>query len=359
VLTDLAAGYTWVATMNAVLTVVPIVILFAMWRWPRRFDALLYVMFAVIALGQLAETAMFGGLLESGLVVIFGLALSWAALLAVGFRAAIIWFAVFVASVVFAVLSPEAWQLYTLDDPTLDAAFNLIATGIVGIAILVYFVRQRDLYQRRSDDLLHNILPDEIAARLKDETTTIADDVPAASVLFADVVGFTPMSATMTPAELVNLLDEIFTSFDRFVADLGVEKIKTVGDAYMVAAGVPVPRHDHAHALADLALRIRDHVAGTRFGCRQLEVRIGIDSGAMTAGIIGTHRFAYDLWGDTVNTASRMESNGVPGQIQITPATYELLRDDYRCEPRGPVRIKGKGEMFTFLLIEPRGTPAR
>jgi adenylate cyclase len=149
-------------------------------------------------------------------------------------------------------------------------------------------------------------------------------------VLFADVVDFTPMSAALSPAQLVELLDEVFSCFDAFVAELGLEKIKTVGDAYMAAAGVPRARQDHAHAIAALALRI--------------------NSGPVTAGVIGTRTFSYDLWGDTVNTASRMESSGVPGAIQITGATYELIRDAFACESRGPVQVKGKATMETFLL---------
>jgi adenylate cyclase len=161
--------------------------------------------------------------------------------------------------------------------------------------------------------------------------------VPSASVLFADVVDFTPISANMSPAELVGMLDELFTVFDGLVTELGLEKIKTIGDAYMVASGVPVSRDDHADAIADLALRIHDQVATTTFGGQQLQMRVGIASGPVTAGIIGTHKFAYDLWGDTVNMASRMESSGLAGETQLASSTYELLRDRYRCEPRGPV----------------------
>ena len=339
-----------------VITAVVFVMVFAIWRRPRWFVVLVTIMFALIAVGQLAETALFGGLFPSGIVVMFGLAFPLAALLAIGVRSALWWSAAFVAMVLVAVAIPD-WvdPIYRQTDPTVDAAFNLIATGILVTAVVWYFVRQRDRFQQRSDDLLHNILPDEIAARLKDdEGKTIADDVDAASVLFADVVGFTPMSATMTPAELVGLLDELFTSFDGFVAELDLEKIKTVGDAYMVAAGVPVPRPDHAQAIAALALRIRDHVATTPIAGRPIELRIGIASGPVTAGIIGTHKFAYDLWGDTVNTASRMESSGIPGSIQVTRATYELIQDGFACEPRGSVAVKGKDEMETYLLVSRR-----
>ena len=251
---DLAAGYTGVGIINLALTCLTAVLLLAVGRWPHRFDDLLAVMFACITIGQLFETAWFGGLFASGLVVIFGLAIALSALLASGAKAALAWFGAFVGSVLFAVATPASWQRYRLADPTADAAFNLIATAIVILAIVGYFVVQRDRFQRRSDDLLHNILPAEIAARLKEDPTTIADDVASASVLFADVVDFTPMSSSMTPAELVNLLDEVFSAFDGFVGELGLEKIKTIGDAYMVASGVPVPRADHADAIADLAL---------------------------------------------------------------------------------------------------------
>jgi class 3 adenylate cyclase len=175
--------------------------------------------------------------------------------------------------------------------------------------------------------------------------------------LFADVVGFTPMSATMTPPELVSLLNVVFTTFDRFVEELGLEKIKTVGDAYMVASGVPHGRPDHAHAIAELALRIRDHTEGHPFDGHRISLRIGINSGPVVAGVVGTHKFAYDLWGDVVNTASRMESEGIPGSIQVTPATFELIRDRFVCEPRGIVPVKGKGDMHTYLLLSRRDAP--
>jgi adenylate cyclase len=272
-------------------------------------------------------------------------------------RAASWWFAGFVASVVYAVVIPH-WidhPVHVRSDPTTEAAFNLIATGIVTLAVMIYFVRQRDGFQKRSDDLLHSILPEEIANRLKASDTKIADSFESASVLFADVVDFTPMSAGMSPSELVSLLDAVFTTFDGFVAELGLEKIKTVGDAYMVASGVPEPRPDHAAAIAELAIRIRDRCAANEFEGRPITVRIGINSGPVVAGIIGTHKFAYDLWGDVVNTASRMESAGVPGSIQLSSATFELIRDRFVCDPRGVISVKGKGAMEAYTLVSRRG----
>ena len=349
---DVAGGYTRVGVMNLVSVALTLPFLIAMKIWPHRFTALANAMFVLIFVTQLAETAMFGGLFPSGLVVIFGLALGLAALIAIGLRAAIWWTVAFSASVVYAISVPD-WvdPIYELSDPAADAALNLVGTAILVLAVMAYFVRQRDLYQRRSDDLLHAILPDEIVPRLKAGAGTIADDLAEASVLFADVVDFTPMSAALSPAQLVELLDEVFSCFDAFVAELGLQKIKTVGDAYMAAAGVPRPRPDHAHAIAELALRIRDHEAVNPVDGSRLRFRIGINSGPVTAGVIGTRTFSYDLWGDTVNIASRMESTGVPGAIQITAATRELVRDAFTCEPRGIVAVKGKQEMATFLLV--------
>jgi class 3 adenylate cyclase len=349
------AGYPWVGVVDVVTIVVPLFFLAVIAFRPTSYVPGVHAMLVVILAGPLLDTAKFGGLLPSGLLVVFVLDLALGALLAIGMWAGIVWFGVFLLSVVYAVAIPR-WvePIYVLDDPTGNTAFNLIATGILTAAAVIYFVRQRDRLQQRSDDLLHAILPAKIAAQLKDSPAMIANDVPSASVLFADVVGFTPMSAAMSPGELVGVLDELFTVVDGFVTELGLEKIKTVGDAYMVAAGVPEPRPDHARAIAELSLRIRDHVATNLVGGRRLTLRIGISSGPLTAGIIGTHKFSYDLWGDTVNTASRMESEGIPGSIQIGPATYELLKDDYVCEPRGLIEVKGKRPMQTYLLSSRR-----
>jgi guanylate cyclase len=177
----------------------------------------------------------------------------------------------------------------------------------------------------------------------------------SASVLFADVVGFTQIAEGLTPQQLVGELDEYFRHFDRVARRRHLEKIKTIGDAYMAAAGVPDARPDHARAAALLALDMRE-VAATSMvaGELGLQLRIGINSGPVVAGVIGTKRFLYDLWGDAVNTASRMESHGTPGEIQITRATYELLKDEFVCRPRGTILVKGKGPMQTWYLVERR-----
>jgi adenylate cyclase len=349
------AGYTWVGIVDIVTTILPVFLLAVIAIRPTFYVVGVHAMLLVALAGPLIDTAMFGGLFPSGLVVVFGLDIALGALLAIGAWAGVGWFGVFVLSVLYAVAIPH-WikPIYTLNDPTGNAAFALIATGILTMAVMIYFIRQRDRFQRRSDDLLHAILPAHIAEELKDRPGTIADDVPSASVLFTDVVGFTPMSAAMSPGELIGLLDELFTVFDRFVTDLRLEKIKTVGDAYMVAGGVPEARLDHAQAIAELALRMRDYVATNLVAGRRLAVRIGMSSGPLTAGIIGTHKFSYDLWGDTVNTASRMESEGVPGSIQMSPQTYELVKDEFVCEPRGLIDVKGKDAMQTYILLSRR-----
>ena len=266
-------------------------------------------------------------------------------------RAALAWFLVFVGSVVFAVVTPTSWQRYTLADETTDAAFNLIGTAIVVIAIVGYFVKQRDRFQQRSDDLLHNILPDAIVVRLKDGAGTIADDVPSASVLFADVADFTPMSATISPGQLVGLLDEVFSAFDRFVDELGLEKIKTIGDAYMVASGVPVPREDHADAIVELAIRIRDHVAD--HDVRRPSAP-DADRDRVRAGHRGDHRDAQVRLRPVGRHGEHGEPHGVerhPGKIQLAPSTYELIRERYACESRGSVQVKGKAPMTTYLVL--------
>jgi adenylate cyclase len=210
----------------------------------------------------------------------------------------------------------------------------------------------------KAENLLLNILPRSIADQLKDENRPIADLIGAASILFADVADFTPWAERLTPAEVVGYLDHLFSHFDELAERYGLEKIKTIGDCYMVAAGVPTPRADHARALALMALDMLEAMRSEdEVGHLGLELRVGINSGPVVAGVIGRKRFLYDLWGDAVNTASRMESHGTAGRIQITRATYELLADEFECEPRGPIPVKGKGEIEAWYLLGPRSDP--
>jgi class 3 adenylate cyclase/integral membrane sensor domain MASE1 len=212
--------------------------------------------------------------------------------------------------------------------------------------------------KEKSEQLLLNILPLPIANQLKKNHRTIADSFAEATVLFADIVNFTKLSAKLSPQELVALLNEIFSAFDQLAEQYGLEKIKTIGDAYMVVGGLPFPQANHAEAIADMALEMQAEMR--RFSDRHQQpfsMRIGINTGPVVAGVIGTKKFIYDLWGDTVNVASRMESQGIAGQIQVTEATYECLCDRYHFESRGEVYVKGKGQMPTYILAGRKAAP--
>jgi class 3 adenylate cyclase len=213
------------------------------------------------------------------------------------------------------------------------------------------FIEELQLEKKKSDSLLLNILPASIVERMRRGELAIADRFPDVSILFSDLVGFTDLASHSSPARIIDILNELFSEFDSFANALGLEKIKTIGDAYMVAGGLPEQRADHAIAVADMALRMLDAVReiGSRFE-EPLAARIGIHSGDVVAGIIGQHRFIYDVWGDTVNTASRLETLSLPNRIQISEATFQRVRDVFRCEARGQLEIKGKGLMPTYFL---------
>jgi len=235
---------------------------------------------------------------------------------------------------------------------------NLGAVSSIAFVLLSRFIGQKNealrllrQEQERSESLLLNVLPKEVAERLKGSHEVIADYYDSASILFADLAGFTPLTAELTPRQMVEVLNEIYSHFDSLVEELEVEKIRTIGDNYMVAAGLPRPRADHAQALARLALAMNDYLASRpAVGNRQLSFRIGINSGAVIAGVIGVRKFHYDVWGDSVNIASRMESQGTQGRIQIARGTYELIKEEFICEPLGSIEIKGRGLMETWFL---------
>ncbi len=215
--------------------------------------------------------------------------------------------------------------------------------------------------QSKSERLLLNILPKEIAEQLKQSSDTlaqphkealIAEQFDQATILFADIVNFTPLSAQMSAKELVNLLNQIFSLFDRLAQQYSLEKIKTIGDAYMVAGGLPMPRNDHAEAISEMALGMQAAISTLQVDTgKSFQIRVGINTGPVIAGVIGRQKFSYDLWGDAVNVAARMESTGMPGQIQVTEYTYKLLQDKYEFQKRGAIAIKGKGDMTTYWLL--------
>jgi adenylate cyclase len=212
--------------------------------------------------------------------------------------------------------------------------------------------------REKADALLLNILPQSIAERLKNGERNLVEHFPEATILFCDIVGFTQFATEMKPSELVDLLNHVFTLIDGLVDEFGLEKVKTVGDAYMVSGGVPDPRPDHAAAVAGFALKLQDSIP--KLWSRDslpLQLRVGIHSGPVVAGVIGEKRIAYDLWGDTVSTASRMESRGETGRIQISPDTRARLGDEWEVESRGEIEIRGKGRMQTYFLTGRRECP--
>ena len=244
--------------------------------------------------------------------------------------------------------------------PKLSRWFEVrVFPSYAGLSVFLHDITRRkavevalEFQKEQSDRLLLNILPEPIAQRLKLLETNIADSFAEVTIMFADLVNFTQLASQLSPTELVSLLNQIFSTFDHLSEKHGLEKIKTIGDAYMVVGGLPMPQSDHAEAITEMALDMQQAIEefntakGTNFS-----LRIGINTGPVVAGVIGTKKFSYDLWGDAVNTASRMESHGVVGGIQVTETTYQLLRDKYLFEDRGLIQVKGKGEMNAYLLI--------
>lgn len=331
-------------------------------RRTRRYFPIQFVQLVMGLLLPFAQMLALGGYANSGAVLLWSLMSPLGALLLEEPRKAIRWWAVFF------LLLLAAWGLEPYLRPSnnlplwlIDGLFVLNISAVSGLVIgmLIYFVNQKDrayellsLEEEKSEQLLLNVLPKEIALLLKDGEQTIAERFEAASVLFADLVSFTQLSARLDPEEMVHLLNDIFSHFDELVEKYGLEKIRTIGDNYMVAAGVPRPQPDHAKAIARLALDMRAYLENRNGeGGVPMEFRIGINSGPVIGGVIGRKKFVYDVWGDAVNVASRMESHGVPGEIQISERTHRMIEADFKCEPRGTVAIKGKGEMQTWFLI--------
>ncbi len=309
-------------------------------------------LFLILILPWLVTMSL-GGFKQSSVVIIWAALCPIGALLLDDLRRTLFWIIGFVGLlIVTAVLQP---YLVPAELPeTFVTWFFVLNVGVVitiTFGLLYYFVGRRNFFQQRAEMLLLNILPKEISESLKAGQHTIAEQYAAASIMFADVVEFTPMAAKMTPLQLVDLLNEVFQCFDGLVEKYDLEKIKTIGDCYMVAAGVPRARVDHAAALVDLALDMRAAVTERKFGGHQLSFRIGINSGPVVAGVIGRKKFIYDLWGEAVNLASRMESHGHTRSIQITRNTYELIKDAFDCESLGLIEVKGAGAMEVWRVI--------
>lgn len=356
---QLAAFIPWT---YALLTTINV----ALFALLGRYAVFRFVQLSLILLLPFFLMTALGGLINSSAVIIWSLLAPLVALLVSGRRHAGQWFIAYliliVAAGIMELLAPSPNNLPSLV-LILFFVLNICIPTLFAFLLLVYFVGQKNsalrllsLERAKSERLLLNVLPGQIAALLKEEDDrVIAEYCDNVSVLFADVVGFTPLSEALSPQEAVDVLNEIFSYFDALADVHGVEKIRTIGDGYMAASGVPTARPDHAHALARMALGMNAFMQSrsTQAGV-PMSIRVGINSGSAVAGIVGVTKFHYDLWGDAVNVAARMESHGEPGKVQIGQATYELIQDAFDCEPRGPIAVKGKGVMETWFLLAER-----
>ena len=321
----------------------------------KRFGLLLYPFFLMILWNPIAMQWSLGGFAASGVLMTWSVLAPICALMFQTVRQALWWFAAFLALLAVSLYFDD--QVANWARPSdhrtsmLFFGMNLIGPSVAIFLSMLYFVQAFRREHARSEGLLLNILPGPIAERLKQGQEVIADRFSEVTILFADIVDFTKLSARVTPEELVRMLNAVFSAFDRLSDRHGLEKIKTIGDAYMVVGGLPEPRPDHAEAVAEMALDMQSEMGrlGAELG-KPIGLRIGIDTGPVVAGVIGTRKFAYDLWGDAVNTASRMESQGVANGIQLTEGAYRQLNDTYICEARGVVDVKGKGDLPTYLL---------
>jgi len=327
----------------------------------RRYKFLLFTQLLLILFLPFLLMIALGGFIRSSAVILWSLLSPLGALLFGEPRQALRWLAAYLSLAVISGYFEFHPMVLSALSPTVVTTFFVLNIGTVSaiaIFLLVYFVNQKNLLfellrqeQVKSESLLLNILPKDIAVRLKQGEETIADNYESVSIMVVDLVDFTPLSATCEPKAMVEFLSGMFSHFDQLVEKYGVEKIETVGDSYMVGAGLPIPRPDHAKVITHLALEIQAYFKrGVFLEGHQLNCRIGINSGPITAGVIERKKISYNVWGDTVNTASRMQSHGLPGQIQISQMTYELIKDDFICEPRGAISVKGKGEMKVWLV---------
>jgi adenylate cyclase len=328
----------------------------------HRFDRYVIVLVVSVLLFAAVVEVSLGGLGGSSAAIVFAFLGPVFALLALGPRRATAWFVAFLAVIVGVVLIDPLVSSRIPPQPYPMRLVWYVANLAIPLGITFALLRYTDIRRRRaearSEELLTNAIPVAIAARLKRGEGRIAESYPETTVLFADLAGFTPWARETDPALVVGFLDELFTRFDELAADAGVEKIKTIGDAYMAVAGAPEHRPDHAAAAIELAGGMLAALAdvGARWDV-PLELRVGVASGPVVGGVIGQRRILFDLWGDTVNTASRMQSSGVPGRIQVAQSTRDLVRDTCAFDEREPVVVKGLGPMTTYLLAVSGRTP--
>jgi len=343
----------------------------------KRFDIARFSHTLAILLLPFFLQWSLGGFAAASVVLLWALSAPVGALMYYSIRQATMWFAAYIALLLFSglidgYLSQNAAPIPQALVVTLFL-MNIAAPSLVVFILLRYFaIRRREaldaldrqnqllqVEQERSEHLLLNILPESIAQRLKGNPGIIADAYDEISVLFADIVSFTPITERTQPDVMVQWLNSIFSAFDGLAEKYGLEKIRTMGDSYMAVGGAPIARPDHAEAVANMALDMLDYCEHIKTPDGEpLRMRIGINTGPAIAAVMGVKKFIYDVYGDAVNTASRMESQGIPGSIQVTETTYSCLCDHYEFDRRGMVQVKGKGEMMTYLLLRVRGQEA-
>jgi class 3 adenylate cyclase len=320
----------------------------------RRLEPMVWIIIGLGLATIFSGVLTLGGLALSAGNVIWAIIAPLGAILLIGGRAGIpAYLGLALVVIAGALLDPLIVKDQALSHGAAVAAtiINVLGPAAIALGLVRYIDGQRLAARRESDALLRNVLPEPIADRLKGGERVIADHYDQASVLFADVVDFTPFAEAHSPQQTVAVLNELFTGFDRLAERFGLEKIKTIGDAYMVVAGAPDRREDHAVVLVEMALAMHAQVAQhDPVDGRRLQIRTGIASGPVVAGVIGERKFSYDLWGDTVNTAARMESSGIPDRIQVTDRTRRLLDGRFPFERREGVDVKGKGIMSTWTL---------
>lgn len=343
----------------------------------KRSGVLLCSQLLMVLLLPALQQWLLGGFIASAGAVLYSMNAALLAVVLVGPRAARWWFVAF-AVVVAVSGAADGWLTRTVVPPDVPlAVFFVVTITVVGLLAwlpLAFFVEARrrlvveldaknlelDRERQRSEALLLSILPAQIAGRLKAGERPIADRHALVAVLFADIVGFTPTSQGIDPSEVIGFLNQMFTRFDRLAATLGLEKVKTIGDAYMVVGGAPTDQPDAVARIAQMARQMIDVAEDLSFGGSRVQLRIGIDAGPAVAGVIGESKFAWDLYGDVVNTASRMESHGIPGHVQLTDRARRLLPVELTARERGVIEVKGKGMMRTHLLdLADHSTDAR
>ncbi len=354
-------GHQWAAVVEAAYAATSAGVYVALHR-ARHYTTYVRLQLGLALITPALVTLVSQGVAQSGGFMLWGFIAPLGALFFASAAESVIWQGAFLAMLAAGAVLEGSGLWAGITEPAGHP--QLVALNAAGLTSLVFgmlyriyiersrIVRLLSEEQRRSEALLLNMLPKEVADQIRDEGQTVAERFENASVMFADIVGFTSLASELAPEAIVDLLDTLFSYIDDRVDALGLEKIKTIGDCYMVAAGIPHPRLDHAAALAGLALEIQEYfrtlapVAG-----HHLTFRIGIGSGPVVAGVIGRKRFVYDLWGDSVNTASRMESEGLPGTIQLTKETHELIKDSFQCTYRGEIDVRGRGVMPTWWLV--------